>query len=304
MKTGKISENIYRRSILKNISQRDNESVLGDLITVAQTLVDKYNQLELTAIRTLYRCINRLLADGVTPIGVQIAITLTDRVSEKKLADTMRRLDDICASEDIIILGGHTEVSDEISRNVVSITAIGRLVYDKSEQIDLQSEPQVVLTKWIALGATSSLAMAHRQELEKRLPAWLLDDACCFDRFLSARAEAHIAWELGALDIKSIGAKGIFGSLWELGQSLNCGMEIMLRDIPIRQETVEVCELLDNNPYEEDSSGALLIVTKDAKVLVERLTAEGISAAMIGKLNSTNDRVLLSGGERRFLDKT
>ncbi len=304
MKNGKVSDTIYRRSILKNISSKHDESALGDVITVAQTIVDKYNQLELTAVRTLYRCVNGLWARGATPTGVQLMITLSDRVSEKKLADTIKAISSLTSQLQIDILGGHTEVSDEISRSVVSITAIGKVGTASSRSIDLADQPQVIVTKWVALDATSVLTETNRLELEKRLPAWLLDEAGHFDRFLSVQEEARVALDNGALMLKPLGSKGIFGGLWELGQSLGCGMEIGLRDIPIRQETIEICELLDINPYEVDSCGALMIVAKEADEIVERLKEAGITATIIGKLNASNDRVLISGDERRFIDKT
>ena len=35
---------------------------------------------------------------------------------------------------------------------------------------------------------------------------------------------------------------GIFGALWELAEASGVGLEIELKKIPIRQETVEICE--------------------------------------------------------------
>ena len=35
---------------------------------------------------------------------------------------------------------------------------------------------------------------------------------------------------------------GIFGALWEMAEASGVGLEIDLKKIPIRQETVEVCE--------------------------------------------------------------
>ena len=37
---------------------------------------------------------------------------------------------------------------------------------------------------------------------------------------------------------------GIFGALWEIGEASGTGITADLRKIPIKQETVEICEVL------------------------------------------------------------
>ena len=49
---------------------------------------------------------------------------------------------------------------------------------------------------------------------------------------------------------------GIYGALWELAEASGVGLEIDLKAIPIRQETVEVCEQFHLNPYQLISSGS------------------------------------------------
>ncbi len=52
---------------------------------------------------------------------------------------------------------------------------------------------------------------------------------------------------------------GIFGALWEMAESSGIGLEIDLKKIPLKQETVEICELFDINPYGLIASGAMLM---------------------------------------------
>ena len=95
---------------------------------------------------------------------------------------------------------------------------------------------------------------------------------------------------------------GIFGALWELAESSGVGLEIDLKRIPVRQETIEICEFFEINPYELISSGSLLMVTDDGPDLVRKLEQEGISAAVIGKIREGNDRVVINEEERRYLE--
>ena len=96
---------------------------------------------------------------------------------------------------------------------------------------------------------------------------------------------------------------GIFGALWELAEGTGCGLDIDLKSIPIRQESVEVCEQFGVNPYLLMSSGSMLIATEDGPKLVRALAAEGIHSAIIGRATDGNDRILRNGDEIRYLDR-
>mgnify|MGYP002229688185 FL=1 len=76
---------------------------------------------------------------------------------------------------------------------------------------------------------------------------------------------------------------GIFGALWELAQGADVGLDVDLKKIPIRQETVEVCEQFGLNPYLLMSSGAMLIGTKQGEILVRKLGEAGIPGTVIGQ---------------------
>jgi hydrogenase maturation factor len=95
---------------------------------------------------------------------------------------------------------------------------------------------------------------------------------------------------------------GIFGALWEIGAASKVGLEVDLKKVLLKQETVEICEYYDINPYLLISSGCMLMVTNKANLLVDRLKAEGIPAAVIGRITEGNDRIIINEEERRFLE--
>ena len=80
-------------------------------------------------------------------------------------------------------------------------------------------------------------------------------------------------------------------------------MEVDLRKLPIRQETIEICEILEVNPYELYGAGALLMVTNHAGRLLRELEKEGIPAAVIGKIKKDISKVILNGEEKRYLER-
>lgn len=95
---------------------------------------------------------------------------------------------------------------------------------------------------------------------------------------------------------------GIFGALWEIAAASRVGLEVYLQKIQLKQETVEICEFFDLNPYMLISSGCMLIVTDKANLLVERLKEQGIASAVIGRITEGNDRIVINGDERRYLE--
>ena len=95
---------------------------------------------------------------------------------------------------------------------------------------------------------------------------------------------------------------GIFGALWEMAEASGVGLSIDLKSIPVRQETIEICEFFGINPYQLISSGCMLMAADDGNALVRELKKEGIPATVIGKALDGKDRVLENGDERRFLE--
>ena len=59
----------------------------------------------------------------------------------------------------------------------------------------------------------------------------------------------------------------------------------------------------DLNPYYTDSTGALLVAVEDGFGLVSVLEREGIHAAVIGRTNDGNDRIIYNQGKKRYLDR-
>ena len=53
-----------------------------------------------------------------------------------------------------------------------------------------------------------------------------------------------------------------------MGQCSGVGLEIDLKKIPIRQETIEICEFFDLNPYKLLSGGSLLLAAADGTVTI------------------------------------
>ena len=96
---------------------------------------------------------------------------------------------------------------------------------------------------------------------------------------------------------------GFLSGLWKMAEASGVGLDVDLRRIPIRQETIEICERADADPYKLEAAGSVLIGTPQGDALVRELEQKGIHAAVIGHADSGNDRLLHSGEITRYLER-
>ena len=75
--------------------------------------------------------------------------------------------------------------------------------------------------------------------------------------------------------------------------------------VPIRQETIEICEIFDINPYKLNSEGAVLIGIPAGEALVQELRRIGMDESNSDwtMMNAGNDRMLYYNGNGRYLER-
>lgn len=162
---------------------------------------------------------------------------------------------------------------------------------------------ELIVTRWIALSGTARAARERAAELRTRFPEAMLRSARAFDAYRDVRKDCEEARKAGAAAVYPLGAQGFFSNLWQMAQAEATGLWVDVRSIPIRQETVEICEYFDMNPYYLHAEGALLLLAGDGGTVADRLRAAGIPAAVVGHTESGKDRILYNQGRRRFLDR-
>ncbi len=255
--------------------------------------------------RVLVKCANNLATAYARPVAALLTLLLPQETEEPLLRQLMAAAEDTCSGLGMQIAGGHTTVSSHVDSPIACVTAWGVPWEDGTLLTTHGAKPgqDIVLTKWIALEGTALLARLNRQRLSERYPAHLVETAAEFERYLSVIPEAAVAAKSGIRVMHDASEGGILAALWELSESSGVGLTIDLRKIPIRQETVEVCEFCEVNPYTLASSGCLVLTADDGEGLVERLGRAGIPATVIGQITDSHDRLICNAEERRYLDK-
>lgn len=320
MKTGKVSENVLNRSVLRQIKYKRQEVLKGagigvdcalfslsrdeDLVTCVQEAAALFEGDTDWLRHLMMKCANNLAAAGGEPMAVSIVLLLPANAEEAQLKALMQQAEEACGQMGIAIAGGQTTVTPAVTQPVAVVTGYGKAAKGADHSVKAAAPGQdVVVSKWIGLEGTALLAKYNADRLLERYPAYLVEEAAGFDRYLSLIPEAATAVKSGVCAMHDASQGGIFGALWELAEGAGVGLTIDLKKLPLRQETVEVCEQCNVNPYELLSGGCLIMTTEDGPGLAAALEAEHIPAVIVGKITESNDRILLNEDEVRYIDK-
>ncbi|MDE5697905.1 MAG: hydrogenase maturation factor [Lachnospiraceae bacterium] len=333
MNCGKLTESIYERSVVKVVKTNSTEnrkyydgaglgadcailtgnageecagSVSGQALASGRdkkVIVRAY----LAAVNQVTACSANGDALGLHCVYANVTVMVPGKMREIKVRGMIEEASVQAEETGIPILSCNVQVLQTVTEPVVTCVVNAGLektcdsnlvVLGKRALVD----EDIVMTKWLGLEGTAVIAQGSFDVLAKRYPADLVAEAADFYRYLSVVPEAATAVKSGADYLHVVREGGVFGGLWELAAANGVGLVVDLKRIPVRQETIEICEFYDLNPYELSAGGSLLIVTPNGGELVHRLADSGVPAAVIGRTVQGNDRIIRHGEESRFLE--
>lgn len=239
---------------------------------------------------------NDVFSAGAEPVGILMTVLLPPESEENMLEELMSGTLQAAAELGIEVLGGHTEVTDAVTKPVISATVIGKTKNRKMVCTGgAQIGQDVIMTKWAGLEGTAILAQEYETVLAQCLPKALLQEAKDMKGFLSVGLEARIAMEHGATAMHDATEGGILGAVWELAECSEKGVTVYADQIPIQDVTKAVCHEAGIEPLQLISSGTMVIAAFDGAVLVEKLQAAGVAAAVIGKITEQEKKIIQNG---------
>lgn len=319
MNYGKLSEDIYERSVVKVIKNNSienkklyNGAEIGNFCAISPYEDYDFVSTQASAggkhaIKRAYEAALNAIAARGEPTQIsghayaQITLFVPERLREIKvremLAETAQRAEEV----QIPIVGVSVEVLPWINMETASCVVYAGC-HDYGKERQAVPGEDIVMTKWIGLEGTALIAKTDAGKLKERYPSDIVDEAADFFHYLSVMPEAATAMKSGASDMQAVREGGIFGGLWELAAKNSVGLVVDLECIPVRQETIEVCEYFDLNPYELMAGGSLLITCQNGSALVKALADCKIASAVIGKITQGNDRIIRHADESRFLE--
>jgi len=312
MKIGKIPQDILNKCVFNLISNKREEVLLEPSIGEDCSAI-KLKDDEVFVISTdpitgadkdmgylgVYINTNDIASSGAEPIGVMVTILLPPSSKEEQLYNIMEQIDKACSELNIQIMGGHTEVTDAVVKPILSLTAIGKVKKDKLISTSGAKVGQdIIITKWAGLEGTSIIAKDNYDELSQKLSNELLQEAISLDKYLSVIKESIIAKNYEVTSMHDITEGGVLGAIWEVALCSNMGAQVDLDKIPIKNETIAICNYYNIDPYKLISSGCMLMTTHRGNELVKELKKNNIEAAVIGEITENKDKIINVKGNK------
>ncbi|HWR20214.1 MAG TPA: AIR synthase family protein [Clostridia bacterium] len=307
MRLGKFDNDTLNKLVLSKLQHVRSEVVCAPSVGVDCSAVELGGRLAVLStdpITSATKNIGRLTvhvncndaaAAGAEPIGLLVTLLAPPSVTEEELDTVTTELSETAARENVEILGGHTEITDAVTRIVTNATVLAKAgergVLTPGGMKDGDS---LVLTKHAGIEGASIIASEQAHRITGVSEAELLEARGFIDS-ISVVKEGLIAAEYGATAMHDVTEGGVLGAAWEMAFAAGRGIIIDKAKIRVHPITQKLCDVFKMDPLRLISSGCMLIAVSDGAGLVKKLHEAGIDAAVIGHAE---------GSDARFVDGT
>jgi hydrogenase maturation factor len=242
---------------------------------------------------------NDVATTGATPRWFLATVLLPQTLAPLAVDAIFDQLRAACDEIDVTLVGGHTEVTYDLTRPIVMGTLLGIVPPDRLVRPDAALPGDVlVLTKRIAVEATSIIAREKAAELSGVFDPVFVQRCRDFLHTpgISVLREAQIAVEVGGVHAMHDPTEGgVATALWELAQAAHLDMTVDAATVPFYDETRQLCAHFGLNPWGVIASGSLLLAVEPAYAdrAVDALKRQQIEATVIGRMLERSDQPIV-----------
>jgi hydrogenase maturation factor len=234
---------------------------------------------------------NDVAVMGGRPAWFQPTILLPPGARTSVVMTIVREIDRACRALGVAVTGGHTEVTDAVTRPIVAGDMHGLLVAARIITAGgAHPGDRLLLTKAAGIEGTAILAHERAGELTKTLSATLVRSAQRLRRRpgISVVMEAVIAARHGASAMHDPTEGGVRAALHEVAFASRVRLDVDLDRIPVYPQTAGICRHYAIDPLGLIGSGALLIAVPPARAsrLLRAWARKGIAGHVIGSVES------------------
>lgn len=255
--------------------------------------------------------VNELAAQGVHAGSAEIRIEIPADMDKSRMhsirnhiAKAMEKLETEDFQLEELHIAGEKCAALRVPQIV--ITAAGET--DQKERIadallTARAGQDIVYAGWAGLEGMLRIIGEKEAELRERFTPAFIGQMKAYDSELCGLSKIAVADAMGVSVIRQVSRGGILASLWDLAKDTELGLNLDLKKIAVRQETIEVCEYFRLNPYQLASGGSFLMLPENGEALADALNQKGIQAAVIGQLTVGNDKIIHNGEDMRYIDR-
>jgi HAD superfamily hydrolase (TIGR01509 family) len=282
-----ITPGIGEDTAALDIDGRDTLVITSDPITFVTDRLGYY---------TVVINANDIATSGAKPQWLMTTLLFPPGASASAVRMVMQDIARACRRWDITLCGGHTEITDAVSRPVVVGTLAATLERrDLVHKDRMQTGDHILLTKGVAVEGTAIIANEFADRLATLgVAAALIDQCRAFAEEISVLPEAAAARRFAGLSaMHDVTEGGLATALAELGVAGGRRLEIDRDRIPIYSQTARICRLLGVDPLGLIGSGSLLLTCRPecSEDLMAAIREAGVAVTRIGRVGAPGEGI-------------
>jgi hydrogenase expression/formation protein HypE len=232
---------------------------------------------------------NDIATSGASPRWLIATALFPAETTPSTVIHTLRDLADACVKHGVTLCGGHTEITEAVSRPIVIGTMAGTVervgLLDKR---DIRPGDRVLLTKGVAVEGTAIIAGQFSDRLAALgMGLEEIEECRGFRDHIGVLAEAAVARSHdGVTAMHDVTEGGLATALRELCVAGGHGIEVDIDAVPVFEQTARICTLLGLDPLGLIGSGSLLICCREEghQRLLDSVRAAGVAVTAIGRV--------------------
>jgi hydrogenase expression/formation protein HypE len=232
---------------------------------------------------------NDIATSGARPRWLLTTLLFPSGVTPSEIQHVIDELNEFCRRWDISLCGGHTEITDAVTRPVVTGMMAGTVARKNLiDKRNVAAGDKVLLTKGVAVEGTAIIAREFGDRLKQLgLPDSDVDKCRQFLKNISILTEAKIAAKFKTTSaMHDVTEGGLATALEELSIAAEHRIKINMDTIPVFAETRKICRFLNIQPLGLIGSGSLLICCRQTgcESIVRSIRQSGVKVACIGEV--------------------
>jgi hydrogenase expression/formation protein HypE len=232
---------------------------------------------------------NDVATTGATPRWLVATLLFPPGSTASEIVALTADIQAVCTANEVSLCGGHTEITDAVSRPLVVGTMAGTA--RTSELIDkrrMRLGDRILLTKAVAVEGTGLIAREFGGRLlEAGMTTADVAECAAFLDHIGILEEARIARSFqGVTAMHDVTEGGLATAVRELGAAGGRRLRLHLDRVPVYPGTRRICDLLGIDPLGLIGSGSLLVAVApaEADALAAAIVAAGIEVSDIGEV--------------------
>jgi len=298
--TGKVPADSLKRIVLSRLGLSSSRLLQGPGVGEDAAILDYGDRVLVVATDPIIGALgnvgrlavhvnaNDVASCGARPLWFLCVTLLPEGSGEAELEEIMEQLNAACSEVGVSLIGGHTETTPDLERPILIGFMMGEAPKDNYVKTGGALPGDVlIMTKTAGIEGTAVLARDLTPFLHGRVGEEALQVAKSMLGLISVVPEAMESVKLGGVhSLHDPTEGGVLNGVWEMVEAAGVGVIVREEDIPIAEETRQICDALGIDPLKLLGSGALLLAVDQEKAdeMVSALRAIGVETSIIGEV--------------------